>query len=364
MLEGLSLSKIFFLHNQYLWHVFLASIVTFFLYLFWSLRIWRLYKHFGGYNNCKKQAKQSKTSLLGPFKIMAKVLVMTFLALLIGLSLLEPSIKEHGEENQYEPSQIVVSIDSTLSMLAEDIKPSRIEAAKTEVYNLIERVKREGGKDKIALYRFTDIAIPAVVVPTQDYDILNHEIGRITKGFLGRFKTHGTNIWDSITQGLKSFTSDDQIKILIIITDGEQATDDEHLDKTRQEAIELRNRNEDVKIFIVSIGTIEEEPSLIPKVKDESGNVLEFYTQEAGPDEGKFIETRPDKQYIEEVCSQINCKPIVPQSGKELSKELDTILTEERKVIGVKESPKFKNITPQFIIASLLLMLFMPLAKI
>src|SRR3989344_4207322 len=161
-LASLDISKIFFIHSQYLWHVLAAALFVFLIYTILSFRIWALYRDFGGYKKCKKLAKLSKVSLTGPFRLFAKTSIMALLVLIIGLTLLEPSIKETDLENEYEPSQIVICLDSSISMLADDVKPSRLEASKKEINALIERLTKEGGKDGLALYRFTDIAIPAV----------------------------------------------------------------------------------------------------------------------------------------------------------------------------------------------------------
>ncbi|MDP3953894.1 MAG: VWA domain-containing protein [bacterium] len=366
-LISIDLSKIFFIHSQYLPYVASIALFVLVLYLITRLRILKFYKRYGGYKNCVKVGSANKIRPAGPLRLFAKAVLLMLMTALVGLTLLEPSIKDIGLENEYEPSQIVLVLDSTISMLAEDVTPSRLEAAKKEVTSLIDRVIREGGKDKVALYRFTDIAIPIVARPIQDYELIKQELGRLTPAFLDRFKTHGSNVWDSVTQGIKAFDQDnDQVKILVIVSDGEQQAEPEYIDKIRDEALVIRNKNPDIRIFLVGIGTTEEDSSLIPKKKDEKDNTIEYYTHELGPKAGQFVETRPDRQYMEEVASQINTarEVIVSQSGAELAQELNQILTSERKIVGRRENPEIKNLSPLFILATLLLMLFIPLIKI
>lgn len=361
-------TKTVFLQSQYLKYVFAVVAIICFLVLIRSIFTWLLHKKFGGYKRARGLAHLAGTSIEGYLKLVFQIALTTSISLLLGLTLLEPQLKQSDVENEYEPAQIVIAQDVTISMLAEDVKPSRLLVAKKVISDLITRLKQEGSKDKIGLLRFTDIAIPAVPILTKDYDLLEAELRLTNSTYVKLFEKHGTNIWDAVTQGLDYFNySDNQEKILIIISDGEQKAEAEYIDKTREEAINKRFSDPyygSVKIFLVGIGK-NTEKSLIPKEKDSDGNVTEFYVEtQEGPDKGQLKETGPDPAYMEEIANLANGKFILAESGDELSNAIGGILNKERKIIGASSKIKFQNISPWFIGATLILLFFIPLTGI
>lgn len=361
-------TKTIFLHSQYLKYVLATAMLVGILLIARSWLIWRLHKKFGGYKHSKELARRVAVSIDGPFKLTAQPLLVAAIALLLGLTLLEPRIKANRLEKEYEPAQIVIALDSTISMLAEDVKPSRLLAAKTVIGDLISRLEQEGSKDKVGFIRFTDIAIPVIIIPTKDYDLLKYELRLTTSSYIKMFENHGTNIWDAVTQGLHYFAyAEDQEKILIIISDGEQVADSEYIDQTRNEAIAWRFNDpyhRSVKIFLIGIGRVA-EPSVIPKEKDENGNVVEFYTEaKNGPGKGRLIQTTPNSAYLQEIADLISGRFFLAESKNELDKEVNKILKEERRVLGANVKPKLNNISPWFIGAILILLFFVPLVGI
>lgn len=360
-------TKVIFVNHQYLKYVFLTITVIFSLYVIYSLRIWLLHKKFGGYEHSKSLAQKAKTRIDGPIRLGAKTILMIVISLLLGLTLLGPKIKESKTENEYEPAQIVIAMDNSISMLAEDVIPSRLVAVKSVIYNVLERLEKEGSKDKVGLIRFTDIAIPAVVIPTRDYNLIAHELKLTTPSYLRMFEKNGTNIWDAVTQGLDMFSYlDDQGKILIIISDGEQVSESEYIDKIRKEAIDKRKSDayfQLVKIFIIGIGK-GSEPALVPKEKDDAGNVLEFYVQTDGPNKGALITTSPDLSYLEEIKNLVDAELISSENQTELNENLDKILSKQRKIIGVNENVSLKDVSPWFIGAALIFLFLIPIVRL
>ncbi|OGN05403.1 MAG: hypothetical protein A2831_01550 [Candidatus Yanofskybacteria bacterium RIFCSPHIGHO2_01_FULL_44_17] len=360
-------TDLIFVYAQYLKYVWVAVATVSILYVFYSFRIAAMHKKFGGYRRARLLARQVRTGIAGPIRLAAKTIITTLIALLLGLTLLGPKIKEPKYEKEYEPTQIVIAMDSTISMLAEDVVPSRLGAAKEVIYRLLERLRIEGSKDKVGLIRFTDIAIPAVVIPTKDYRLIEYELRLTTSEYLKIFESHGTNIWDAVTQGLNLFAYEDsQEKILIIISDGEQVSEPEYIDMTRKEAMDERFgdvRSRAVKIFIIGIGD-SNEATLIPKEKNTDGNTLEFYSQSNGPEKGRLITTRPDPAYLEEIASLIKGEFRPSENSDKLNEDLDNILNIERKVLGTNENVNLKDVSPWFICLVLVLMLFLPIIKL
>ena len=366
MPEFQDLTRLVFLHSQY-WKVVLwSTAAAWALYMAYTFSVLSLHKKFGGYKHSKQLAKKTGTTIDAPWRLTAKTALTAAIVLFIGLTLLGPKLKEENLVNVYRPAQIVLAKDITISMLAEDVEPSRLLAAKTTVYNILERLKNEGSKDKVGLIRFTDIAIPAVIVPSKDYGLVEHELRATTAEYIKIFESHGTNIWDAVTQGLLMFDCKvDEEKMLILISDGEQVAESDYIDRTRQEAINKRFENtcmQRVKIFIVGIGR-SNEPALIPKERDQYGSITEYYTQTIGPDRGTLITTRPDLAYLEEVSNLVNGRFIHSENLAELNRNMDEILN-QREIIGTNLDSRLKDVSPWFIEATLFLLFFLPIIKL
>lgn len=358
-------SKIIFLHSEYLKYVLLALVATLLVYAFVSKKTWSIYKTFGGFDHCKEKSKKRGVKIVGPLKLALKAILMTSVVVIAGLTLLGPRLKDQRLENEYEPTEIEIAFDYSLSMLAEDVKPSRIEFTKRIIHEALEQLKLEGQKDKIGLIKFSDIAIPIVAIPTKDYNVVERELRRITAAHLKMTTAHhGTNLWDAVTWGLKSFDQESKlVKILILISDGEQVAETKYIDETRKEALDERSKNPDVKIFIASIGN-QESTTLIPKEKNERGETIEYFTQTEGSDKGKFIETRPSPAYMSEVADLIGGLYIPSSTGKEVSEAIKEILDRERRIISQRENPNYKDVSPFFITVLLLLLIPIPFLKL
>lgn len=359
-------TKVIFLQSHYLNHVVGAAILVCLFAMARSIASWMLHKKFGGYRHCKELARLAGTNVDGPIKLAFQTILITIVALLLGLTLLEPQLKTNSSQVDYEPTQLVIAQDVSISMLAEDVKPSRLLMAKNVINNLITRLKQGGGKDKINLLRFTDIAIPVIPILTKDYNLLESELRLTNSSFLKLFEKHGTNIWDAITQGLDYFDySVDQEKILIILSDGDQEAELDYVDETRNEAINKRFsdlNHQSVKIFLIGIG---KEDSLIPKEKDANGNVIEFFTEtQDGPEKGQLKYTTPDPFYMEEVASLVNGRFIAAEKGDELNSEIEDILNRERKIIGTNTETKLQNVSSWFIAVTLVLLFILPFSGI
>lgn len=115
--------------------------------------------------------------------------------------------------------ELVIALDVSNSMLAEDIKPNRLERAKRAVSKLTERLH----DDKIGLIVFAGQAYTQLPVTT-DYASAKLFLGSINTDIV---PVQGTAIGEAISLGMRSFSPDFQgSKAIIVITDGENHEDD------------------------------------------------------------------------------------------------------------------------------------------
>ena len=151
------------------------------------------------------------------YKGKIKVLLIQFLfisaiiSLIIGLA--RPRISSVDKSITVEVIDIVLVLDTSSSMLAEDFKPNRLEAVKDAAKKFIQN--RKG--DRIGLLVFgkdTFIQCPLTI----DYSVLNNLLSEVT---VMEPKYDGTAIGVAIANGVNRLrNSDSKSKVIILLSDG------------------------------------------------------------------------------------------------------------------------------------------------
>jgi len=183
-----------------------------------------------------------------------KALLM-LLSIIFGIvALTQPQWGFHWEEIKRVGVDIIVAIDVSESMLAEDVKPNRLERAKREIFDLIEML--EG--DRVGLIAFAGTSFVQCPL-TLDYGACKMFLDYIDTDLI---PVPGTAIADVIRTAIKSFSKRERkSKALILITDGE-----DHEGEPIEAAKEAKK--EGIKIFPIGVG--QEGGAPIP-LKDGSG---------------------------------------------------------------------------------------------
>ncbi len=169
-------------------------------------------------------------------------------------ALTQPQWGFHWEEIKRVGVDIIVAIDVSESMLAEEVKPNRLERAKREVFDLIEML--EG--DRIGLIAFAGTSFVQCPL-TLDYGACKMFLDYIATDLI---PVPGTALADAINTATTSFSKGERkSKALILITDGE-----DHEGEPINAAKEAKK--EGIKIFPIGVG--QEDGAPIP-LKDSSG---------------------------------------------------------------------------------------------
>ena len=209
-----------------------------------------------------------------------KVFIIVLAVFLGFFAFMRPQWGFQWEEVKRRGLDILVAIDTSKSMMAEDVKPNRLERSKLAVKDLIKKLRG----DRIGLITFAGEAFLQCPL-TVDYngfmlslDDLN--VNTIPKG--------GTAIGRAIKEAIKSYEGGlKKYKILLLITDGEDHGGD--LDKVVKEA-----KEEGIKIFCIGIGTKDGE--LIPFV-NESGSKAFLKDKK-----GNFVKSRLDETELRKIA--------------------------------------------------------------
>ncbi len=196
-----------------------------------------------------------------------KAILIIVAVLFLIFSLIEPKWGYHWEEVEKKGIDIVIALDTSRSMLADDVKPNRLEAAKREIENLLNVL----GGDRIGLVVFSGSAFTYCPL-TSDYGAFHLFLNDVNTNII---PLGGTNLSEAIQKGISTFeTNSKNQKAIILITDGENHEDDPL--KTATKAKELG-----IAIYTVGIGKkdgsyirIKDEGGRETLMKDRSGQVI------------------------------------------------------------------------------------------
>jgi Ca-activated chloride channel family protein len=270
------------------------------------------------------------------YKYWTKIgLILLCISFLI-IALANPRIGTRYEEVQREGVDIIIALDVSLSMKAEDLKPSRLEKAKHEISSLISKLKG----DRIGLVLFAGESYAQLPL-TIDYSAAQMLVDVVD---VESAPTPGTAIGSAISMAMKSFPNEEiqkTDKVLIIITDGE--THDQQTPEMAEEAAK-----NGIKIYTIGLGSSSGAP--IP-IYNKQGQQTDFKRDL----DGNIVLTKLDETILEKVASIGNGKYYRASNNED---ELDLIYREiqklEKKEQGSKQFTQFEDRFQYFIALGLL----------
>ena len=159
--------------------------------------------------------KGIKSSLKAKFRHVLFVLRLLCLSLLI-LAIARPQSRSSWKDTKTEGIDIVVSLDVSLSMLAKDFKPNRIEVAKEVLSDFIDARPN----DKIGLVIFGGEAFTQCPLTT-DHKIIKNMFADIKAGMLDQGTAIGLGLADGVARVKDSKAKS---KVVILISDGKSNT--------------------------------------------------------------------------------------------------------------------------------------------
>jgi Ca-activated chloride channel homolog len=194
----------------------------------------------------------------------------------------DPQVGTKVENVKQTGIDIYIIMDVSLSMQAQDIKPSRLEKAKLEISNLIQELRG----DRIGLIVFA--GEPFVQFPlTTDYSAANLFLSAAD---VSTVPDQGTAIAAAINMANKSFNYTSKTeKVMVIFTDGE-----DH-EGNLSDAIDEAKKN-NIKIYTIGLGSPEGVP--IP-VLNQQGQPVGFKKDQ----DGNIVLTKLDESALKDIAS-------------------------------------------------------------
>lgn len=208
------------------------------------------------------------------------IVMMSAYALLV-LGLANPQTGSKLQEVKRSGIDIMVALDVSNSMLAEDIQPNRLERAKQAISRLIDKL----GEDRIGIVIFAGKAYTQLPITT-DYGAAKLFLSNISNQMV---PSQGTAIGDAIDLCVKSFKNSTKSKVIILISDGENHEDD------AMAAAKAAYEN-GVRVYSIGIGSPEGSP--IP-LYNEAG----VQTGYKADRDGNTIMTRLDETGLQQLAS-------------------------------------------------------------
>ncbi len=192
---------------------------------------------------------------------------------------------------------ILFALDTSKSMLTEDIKPNRLKRARLAILDFVNQL--EG--DRVGLLPFAGSAY--LMCPlTLDYDAFNQSLAAISTDIIPR---GGTNIGAVIDKAVETLNNAANHKILIILTDGENLQGD-----ALQAATSAAKQG--LTIYTVGVGTNAGELIPLPGtgkgfIKDKNGSFVtskldeETLTKIAIESDGLYVPLGPSGEGLETI---------------------------------------------------------------
>ncbi|MBR9978987.1 MAG: VWA domain-containing protein [Bacteroidetes bacterium] len=248
---------------------------------------------------------------------------------LIIIAFARPQSSARGENVFREGIDITIALDISGSMLAEDFRPNRLEAAK----NVAEEFIRGRVSDRIGLVIFAGESFTQCPLTT-DYDVLIDLLKKVETGFL----QDGTAIGDGIANAVNRMKdSESKSKVMILLTDG--VNNMGSIDPAT--AAEIA-RTFDVRMYTVGVGTRGMAPYPFKTV----------YGIQYHP-----VPVEIDEDMLQQVAGITGGKYFRATGNKKLREIYDEIDQLERTRIEVTEFQRYTDLFYEYLRAGLALLL-------
>jgi Ca-activated chloride channel family protein len=235
-----------------------------------------------------------------PGRHLTKTLFLLAAVALVIVALARPQVGSKLREVTVSGMELMLAVDVSNSMLAEDFEPNRLERTKYAISRLLESLRQ----DRVGLVVFAGDAYVQLPI-TADYRTAISFVMQISPTMVSR---QGTAIGAAIDLAVSGFSSDREgSRAIILITDGENHEDDAM-------AAAERAAEKGIRIYTIGIGTPEGAPIRVGDdfIRDEAGEMVVSHLDEAGLQRialstgGAYIRSTSQSVGLTEIITRIN----------------------------------------------------------
>ncbi|MDI6704505.1 MAG: VWA domain-containing protein [bacterium] len=304
----------------------IPGLIIFYIIMFKQKR--KLYEKFGNWRLLERLTSGVNFRIK---RIKAILIILAFLFLI--LSLANPKIGRKLVEIKRKGMDVIIAVDCSLSMKAQDIKPDRLSKAKEELITLINRLQG----NRIGIIAFSGTA--HLMCPlTLDYGAAKMFLELIDTNLIPR---PGTAIGRAIRLAIENFPKKEKrFKILILLTDGEDTEGDPI-------KVAKKAKQEGISIYPIGIGKTEGEP--IP-LKDKRGQLIGYKKDK----EGEMVISKLNEETLQKIAVTTGGKYYQATSGRiEVEKIREEISSLEKKELKTRLSRQYEDRFQYFLICAL-----------
>ena len=199
---------------------------------------------------------------------------LAFFFFVIGLA--RPQIGAKLSERKTRGAEVMIVLDVSNSMLAEDYSPNRLERAKLAIGRIVDKLR----EDRIGLIVFAGTSFVQLPITT-DYVSAKMFMNNISTESV---PVQGTAIGEAILTAVRGFSAEsEKSRAIIVITDGENHEDDPV--EAAKTAAEMG-----IKVYTIGVGSAEGQP-----IPTEGGLLRDR--------DGEIVVTRLDEQTLRDVAA-------------------------------------------------------------
>ncbi len=248
-------------------------------------------------------------------KVWLRISLFSLAFLFFSLGMARPQMGAVLKEHTARGAEVMIVLDVSNSMLAEDYSPNRLERAKLAISRVVDKLR----DDRIGLVVFAGNSFVQLPITT-DYVSAKMFLNSISTGSV---PIQGTAMGEAISTALRSFSAQsDKSRAIIVITDGENHEDD-------PVAAAEQAASMGVRVFTIGVGS--PQGTMIPL---EDGGYLE--DRDSNP-----VVTRLDDKVLQDVAAagkglyihagnrEFGLEPIINEIARMDDEEYNSIVFEE-----------------------------------
>ncbi len=268
-------------------------------------------------------------------KLILKFILFIIAMTLLTFAMVDPQSGSKLEKVKRKGIDMVIALDVSNSMLAEDIRPNRLERAKQAISRLIDRM--EG--DRIGIIVFAGKSYTQLPITT-DYAAAKMFTSTIN---IGMIPTQGTALADAIELAVNSFGETKHNKAIIVITDGE-----DHQGGALEQTEAAVKKG--IVIYTIGIGLPEGAPIPVTDQRGQTG-----YKKDS---QGNIIMSKLDETLLQRIASLGNGIYIrASNSETGLNKIFDDINKIEKSEIESKQYSDYEDRFQYFVAFALIFLI-------
>ena len=309
----------------YLWMLFIIPILVLMRFIVWRKRKRNLRKF--GDPSLLKEMMPDVSKYRPTIKFCLLLSAITILIFMIA----RPQVGSKISHEKREGIEVIIALDISNSMLAQDVIPSRLEKSKLLIEDLVDHFTN----DKVGLVVFAGDAFVQLPI-TNDYVSAKMFLQNINPSLI---TTQGTDLARAISLSQSCFTQREHIgRAIIVITDGE-----DHEGGALEAAREAYKKG--INVFILGVGTSKGAP-----IPDGKGGYLK-------DNSGQTVLSALNEQMCQQVAKAGNGVYIHVDNTSDAQERLNKELSKLQS--GISDTVVYSEYNEQFQIFGIILLLLL-----